>query len=181
MTQRNYDADEYIVPARDLNGRSVRLCLRVPPLLDRMLKELVKSGKSPFKEKADAARWCINHGVETLESLIPSASIFPVLRMSLLLTRANIHRNAFNEFFVKLDGVMVQLSAHSYLYERSRRLINAIEELILCMPSSHHRCLYHGELRQRWGHFLGGSESARATHAADGEQAGETRRSDDRR
>src|SRR5438105_1184841 len=147
MNQRNYDADEYIVPARDLNGHSVRLCFRVPPLLDRVLKESIKSGSSPFKAKADAARWCISYGVEALESRVPSASIFPVLRMSLLLTRTNIHKNAFNEFFLKLDAVMVQLSAHSYLYERSRKVIKAIEELILCMPSSYHRCQYHSELK----------------------------------
>jgi hypothetical protein len=180
MAQRKNDGDEFIVPAYDLDGRSVSLLLRVPPSINRALGEIVESRRFPFKAKGDAIRWCINHGIKTLEFTEPPSSILPVVSMSLLLIRTHLHMKMLADFFTKLDAVMIQLSTHSYLHERSRKVIKAIEELVLCMPSSHDRCLYHGELRRRWGHLLLNSEPPQVGEAADAEPSGRRGASDGR-
>jgi hypothetical protein len=154
MTQQMNETDEFIVPAYDLDGRYITLSLRVPPLLSQVLREIVESRSFPFRTEDDVVRWCVHHGINALESMGTASSILPVLEMSLVLVRSKIRKRQFDDFFTKLDRVMLQLAPHHYMRERARKLVRAIYELVLSMPSSFDRGLYLTELRQRWGYLV---------------------------
>lgn len=51
-----YDNEEWVVPARDNLGQSVRAFFRVPPLMDKAIEMLVNSKVFPYLTKADFYR-----------------------------------------------------------------------------------------------------------------------------
>lgn len=148
------DTEEFIVPGYDPTGRTVRIYLQTPPALNQALDEIMKSGKFPFKSKDDAFRWCVLRGIKVLRSMGAYISILPILEMTVLLGSTQLKLKMFEEFFDKLDGAILELLTSGFQEQRARKLVKAIEELILCMPSSSDRGLYLGELRRRWGHLL---------------------------
>jgi hypothetical protein len=52
-----YDPSEFVVPGSDQSGRNVRIALRVPPLLNRAIGDVRKSGKFPFETRDDIVLW----------------------------------------------------------------------------------------------------------------------------
>ena len=52
-----YDPSEFLFPSYDHNGRSKRICVRVPPLLDQALEKVTASGKFPFETRDDIVLW----------------------------------------------------------------------------------------------------------------------------
>lgn len=167
MAQRNNDQNRFIVPEVDPFGRSAWLALRVPPSLNESLEKFSESNFR-FETKADLIRWCLEHGVETLEFMEPPVCISPILRLSLLVARTNIHTNTFHEFFAELNSVMNQVTTDRHLCDRAPQVIKAIHELILCMPSAGDGCLYLGELIRQWGHLMPESKDSQVV-GADGE------------
>jgi len=153
----NYDSSEFVFPSNDLDGRSVRLCLRVPHLLDQALDQVKESGKFPFDLKDDVIRWCLHEGLRKLESMEACVSAMPLLEMTVTLAQAKFDLEMFQNFFTKLDSAVLRLCNSGYQTQSARRLVKAIEELVLCMPLSRHRNRYLRGLRKRWGHFLLGS------------------------
>jgi hypothetical protein len=148
------DPSEFVFPSNDLDGRSVRLCLRVPQLLDQALEKVKESGKFPFDLKDDVVRWCLHEGLRKLESMEACVSAMPLLEMTVMLAQAKFDLEMFQDFFTKLDSAILRLCNSGYQTQSARRLVKAIEELVLCMPLSRHRNRYLRGLRRRWGHLL---------------------------
>jgi hypothetical protein len=152
-----YDFSEFVFPSNDLDGRSVRLCLRVPHLLDQALEEVKESGKFPFDLKDDVVRWCLHEGLRKLDSMEACVSVMPLLEITVTLAQAKFDQEMFQDFFTNLDSAIFGLCNSGYQTHSARRVVKAIEELVLCMPLSRHRNRYLRGLRKRWGHLLIGS------------------------
>jgi hypothetical protein len=152
-----YDPSEFVIPGSDQNGRSVRIALRIPPLLNRAIEGVRKSAQFPFEIKDDVILWCLYDGLRKLESMEPCVSVTPLLEIAVMLARMDFDLKRFQEFFAKLDGAILRLCNSGYQTQTARRVVKAIEELVLCMPSSRDRNWFLQELRRRWGHLLVGS------------------------
>jgi hypothetical protein len=152
-----YDPSEFVIPGSDQSGRSVRIALRVPPLLNRAIGNVRKSGKFPFETRDDIVLWCLYDGLRRLQSMEACVSVMPMLEITVMLARMDFDLKRFQEFFAKLDGAILRLCKSGYQTQTARRVVKAIEELVLCMPSSRDRSWFLQELRRRWGHLLIGS------------------------
>jgi hypothetical protein len=152
-----YDPSEFHFTSNDLNGGSKRICVRVPPLLDQALEEVRESGKFPFEIKDDVTLWCLYEGLRKLQAMESCVSVMPLLEITVMLAQANFDLEMFQDFFTKLDSAILRSCTSGYQTQSARRLVRAIEELVLCMPLSRHRNWYLRGLRQRWGHLLLGS------------------------
>src|ERR1700747_1765454 len=152
-----YDPSEFLIPSSDQNGRSLRIALRVPHLLNRAIEDLRKSCKFPFETRAEIIVWCVYDGLRKLQSMEPCVSVTPLLEIAVMLARMDFDLKRFQEFFAKLDSAILRLCNSGYQTPTARRVVKAIEELVLCMPSSRDRHWFLQELRRRWGHLLIGS------------------------
>jgi len=154
MPAQQRDPEDFVVPGRDLNDRSVRISLEIPSLLNQAVNDAFNSGKFPFQTKDGVFRWCLYHGVKTLESTEHFSGLLPILDVMVLVMQMRWRARTCESFFEKLDKVVLQLLASEFQEQRVRKLLESIRELIICMPSSRDRGLYLSELRQRWGHLL---------------------------
>ena len=152
-----YDPSEFVYPSYDPDGRSVHICVRFPASLNRAIESVVKSRKFPFEIKDNLILWCLYDGLRKLESMEACVSVMPMLEITVMLARMDFDLKRFQEFFAKLDGAILRLRNSGYQTHSARRLVKAIEELVLCMPSSRDRNWFLQELRRRWGHLLIGS------------------------
>lgn len=149
-----YDPSEFLFPSYDPDGRSVRLCVRVPLSLHQAIEGVVESQKFPFEIKDDLTLWCLNKGLETLQSMNGCIDVMPLLMLMVNLFRVDFNLKRFQEFFAKLDTAIIELTKSDFRANSARRLVKAVEEVVLCVPSGRERCWFLQELRLRWGQLL---------------------------
>ena len=125
--------------------------------MDQALEKVRASGRFPFEIKSDVILWCVHDGLKKLQSMEACVSVMPMLEITVMLARMDFDLKRFQEFFAKLDGAILRLCNSGYQTPTARRVVKAIEELVLCMPSSRDRSWFLQELRRRWGHLLIGS------------------------
>jgi hypothetical protein len=157
METGRHDPSEFIFPSYDLDGRSVRICVRVSLSLNQAIEGVIESRKFPFEIRNDLVLWCLYEGLRKLESMEACVSVMPMLEITVMLARIDFDLKRFQEFFAKLDGAILRLCKSGYQTQTARRVVKAIQELVLCMPSSRDRNWFLQELRRRWGHLLVGS------------------------
>jgi hypothetical protein len=159
-----YNPSEFLFPSYDVDGCSARICARVPASLNYAIEMVVESRKFPFEIKDDAVLWCLNKGVETLQSMDACVSVMPLLKMLVNLFRAESDLKAFENFFIELDRTVLDLTKSDYQRRSARRLVKAVQEGVLCIRSGNDRSWFLRELRKRWGHLLiSSSEQATQT------------------
>jgi hypothetical protein len=157
METGRHDPSEFIFPSYDLDGRSVRICVRVSLSLNQAIEGVIESRKFPFEIRNDLVLWCLYEGLRKLESMEACVGVMPMLEITVMLARMDFDLKRFQEFFAKLDGAILRLCSSGYQTQSARRVVKAIEELVLCMPSSRDRNWFLQELKRRWGHLLIGS------------------------
>ena len=157
MGTGRHDPSEFVFPGYDLDGRSVRISVRVSLSLNQAIEGVIESRKFPFEIRNDLVLWCLYEGIRKLESMEACVSVMPMLEITVMLARMDFDLKRFQEFFAKLDAAILRLCNSGYQTQTARRVIKAIEELVLCMPSSRDRNWFLQELRRRWGHLLIGS------------------------
>jgi len=120
----------------------------------KVISEIISSGKFPFELKDDLIRWSLHQGVKELGAMESCTSALPFLEIGVLITQWKMDVDRFAELFTKLDKVVLALSTSSFQEMRARRLVSAIEELILSLPPSRDRGWALSKLRRSWGHLL---------------------------
>lgn len=154
MRTERYDPSEFLFPSFDPDSRSVRICVRIPLSLDQAIEGVVASRKFPFASQDDLALWCLFKGVEILQSMEGCIDVLPLLMLMVNLFRADYKLKRFQEFFAKLDTAILELTKSDFRAHSARRLVKAVEEVVLCVPSGRDRCWFLQELRSRWSHLL---------------------------
>lgn len=149
-----HDPSDFLFPSYDADGRSVRICVRIPVSLNQAIEAVVESHKFPFEIKDDLTLWCLYKGLDTLQSMEGCVSLVPLLKMMVTLFRAEFDLKSFEEFFARLDSALLELTQSHYRMQSARRLVKAVEEVVLCMSSGPDRCWFLRELRSRWGYLL---------------------------
>ena len=153
----SYDPSEFLFPSYDPDGRSARMCVRVPASLNQAIHAVMESRKFPFEIRDDLVLWCLYEGLRKLQSMEACVSVMPMLEITLMLTQMNFELKRLQDFFARLDRIVLGLCSSGYQTQSARRLVKAIEELVLCMTSSRDRNSFLKELRRRWCHLLIGS------------------------
>lgn len=154
VTRTKLNSEEFHVPSHDLNGSTIRLLVGLPPKLDKAIVAAIASRKFPFGTKEDVIRWCVFEGVRNLESMGACISELPLVEILTIITRTEVGIKKFENFFSKLDRALIELTTSGYQEHSARRLVRAVQELVLCLPSSRDRSWFLSELRRRWGHLL---------------------------
>jgi hypothetical protein len=140
MTNDSCRLEDYLLRECDHTERSFSICFRIPPELWREVARLIKGGEFPFESPQDLYRWAFNRGFRSLTSMEPTPPIqmreLPFLALEKTLPQNN------RTFFGTLEQTVFKLRALGYGPRRLRRLANAIEELVQCMPATNHRGTY---------------------------------------
>jgi hypothetical protein len=157
------DPSEFLFPSYDPDGQSARICVRIPDSLNQAIDAVMESRKFPFEIRNDLVLWSLFEGLRKLQSMEACVSVMPMLEITVMLARMDFDLKRFQEFFAKLDGAILRLCKSGYQTHSARRVVKAIEELVLCMPSSRDRNWFLQELRRRWGHLLT-SSADKVTH-----------------
>ena len=100
-----YDDDEWLVPARDNLGQSVRAFFRIPPMMDKAIEIIVNSRVFPFQTRADFHRHAILRELGFLHRLEPT---FPRHFLSALHAVLEIVRD--DEMRSQMEGVFNSLA-----------------------------------------------------------------------
>jgi hypothetical protein len=149
-----YDPSEFLFPSHDVDGRSVRTCVRIPPTLNQAIDSVMASNKFPFATRDDLTLWCLYKGIANLQAMEACVDVMPFLNIMVNLFRVNADLNRFDEFFASLDRVVLELTKSHFRILSARRLVKAVEEVVLCVRSGQDRRRFLQELRGRWGHLL---------------------------
>jgi hypothetical protein len=152
-----YDPSEFVIPEFDSTGRSVRIGVRVQPLLNQALSDIVASGKFPFETTGDVVRWSLNRSVNELGVMEKCTKVLPFLGVAVLIAQVNIDTNGFQELFAKVDEVVRELLSSDFHQSRAGVVVKAIQDVFLSMPSSRDRSRALNKIQRQWGHLLTGS------------------------
>lgn len=164
MTNEECRIEDYILLECDQNGKCFSVCFRIPPDLWREVRHLLKGGEFPFETNQDLYRWAFHRGIRSLAAMRNT----PPTRMwelPFLALQKTLPDNNWT-FLDKLAATVFQLRALGYGPRRLRRFADAIEELIQCMPATHHRGMYLTRVRTIWKRYLVSSAELRARRYA---------------
>jgi hypothetical protein len=67
-----FDPADFIVPPELEKGKSQRVQCYIQSAHYRLLNIIARSGHFPFEERNDVVRWCIQYGLEHIDSLEPT-------------------------------------------------------------------------------------------------------------
>lgn len=160
---------DYVIPAQDAHGRSVRLYCRAMPTSGRLLADVVASRKYPFRTIGDCIRWCISTGVKRLASGAGIESVMAQSDAILETLRDEEFQLQFKELFTIAKNVVesyIEAGAH----EEARRVIANLRAKLDKMPEGYWKTRHTEYLLKQWGSLLtveGGGVSFADDHASE--------------
>jgi hypothetical protein len=160
MANEECRIEDYILEECDHEGKSFSICFRIPPELWREVNRVASSGEFPFEGRQDLFRWAFCRGIRSLAAMKNTPPV-PMCELPFLALKKTWPDNNW-EFFEQLRVTVLRLRALGYRRQRLQRFADAIEELIKCMPASHHRGSYLTRVKRVWKHFLISSAELRA-------------------
>jgi hypothetical protein len=146
---------DYIVPATNAKGVSVRAMCRVSPELMRVAADLHASHKYPFRVLGDAFRWCIDRG---LKDLCGGAGIRSVWAQAEIIKQMNLDEAYNAQFEDAFRGMKPIVERYLDRGEvgRCRKYLWGIWEAIKQMPPDDWKTQYESEFLRRYGQILDG-------------------------
>ena len=154
----SYDPVEYIIPACDNKGHSVRVYCRIQPMLDRQLEIIQGSKHFPFRTKGDVMRYAIYKAVNDLLSKAENAGE----RLSSVMTQVDIIRdfvlmeNYHQEFVQTFDGFnqTIQRYLGTGAVNEAKRCFAQVGAYIDRMPECYWKGQYREKLDKEYGHLF---------------------------
>lgn len=153
LRQPKYDPAEFIIPAKDAKGESIRMWNRIQPGHDRAISAIFNSRKFPFKTPGDVVRWCLHTGLKRLEVMEGLPSVTQQVEAMFEILRDEEFRQEFTAFLTHATKVINQHVTDGSRGE-ARRLIAALQTKVQGMPDGHWKKRYSKEIGLRFGHLL---------------------------
>jgi hypothetical protein len=150
---QKYDPADFIIPARDNKGESVRVWNRIQPGHERALSTILQSKKFPFKTQGDVMRWCLHVGLKRLEKMeaIPSVTQQVDAMMTMLRDEEfQLEFQAFIQFSTHIINRHMSEGSHG----EARRLVAQLKSRIEGMPDGYWRTKYLKAVDTSFGHLL---------------------------
>lgn len=144
---------DYVIPAQDTHGTSVRLYCRAMPTIGRLVADVHASKKYPFRTQGDLIRWCIVTGVKTL---VKGAGIQSVMAQSDAMIAAlqdEEFQLQFKEFFVLLKRIVDQFMEQGAPGE-ARRCVTRARSNIEAMKDGYWKTKYATDLEGKYRQLL---------------------------
>lgn len=150
------DEREYLIPAKDSQGRSVRVMCRVAPETARLVAEVYQSHKWPFRVQGDLIRFAI---AATARKLAAGAglegSVIAHGEILSNLLRDEEYQLQWEENFRLLRRVIDKYMARG-APSKARELVVRCLSSIRGMKEGYWRDQYEGEILKRYGAILDG-------------------------
>lgn len=105
-----WDPADFVVPPQLKKGESIRLQFYVQSAHYRLLNIIARSGHFPMEERNDVARWCIQYGLQHIDSLEGQNGI-----TRSVMGQANMMNHRLQEY--------VQSEAHKRWLENSKAAV----------------------------------------------------------
>lgn len=150
---QKYDSADFIIPARDSKGESMRVWVRIQPGHDRALSVILNSKKFPFKTTGDILRWCVHRGLAKLEKMEGLPSVTQQVEAMLGVLRDEEFQLEFQAVLALTNNVIQRHVAEGSLGE-ARRVIAKLKSDIDKMPEGYWRTKYQTAIRTQFGHLL---------------------------
>lgn len=144
---------DYVIPAQDSHGQSLRLYCRAMPTIGRLVTDVHASKKYPFRTQGDLIRWCIVTGVKTL---IKGAGIQSVMAQSDAMIAAlqdEEFQLQFKEFFGLLKRIVDTFIEQGAPGE-ARRVVTRAQAQIESMPDGYWKKKYRDDLIAKYRQML---------------------------
>lgn len=95
-----YDPADFVVPPELEKGKSQRVQCYIQSAHFRLLNIIARSGHFPFEERNDVIRWCIQHGLQTLDTMEPglTRSIMSQANMMNHRLQEQVHNETFRRW-----------------------------------------------------------------------------------
>lgn len=149
------DPDEWIVPAQDAKGHSVRVLVRIPPGMEGDMEILMQSGRLAYKTQADLIRhalWRHLHLLHEIEKDLPQHYLVGVRNVQALLAKDR-YKGDTEETFTQLESQLVAYLNSGDLGE-AVRLIAYIKAGVAKMEDSAWKRRFLERFRKEYGHYL---------------------------
>ena len=148
MRSEDEQIEDYLLFERDLTGKSYPIYFRIPPVLWRGVNDLIAKRIFPFATRQDLFRWAFHRGITSLATMKLVTSV-PLMEFPLRIFNRP-WPGEHSAIFTSLLKTVFQMQALGYGPLRLRKFANAIEELIQCLPDTHHRDDYLASVRRVW-------------------------------
>lgn len=163
---------EYLVPAKDGQGRSVRVMCRLSPEHSRLINEVFQSHKWPFRVQGDIYRFAI---VSTIKKLAAAGGL-----EGSVIAHGEILRNLladeeyqlqWEENFRMLRRVIDKYMARG-APAKARELVARSLQVIRAMKAGYWRDQYEQEVLKRYGYIIDGDTTPRLAASTTAEDQG---------
>lgn len=150
------DNKHYLIPGQDAKGHSERVWCRVMPGHHRALGMILASREFPFRSMGDVVRWCVDHGIRTLDHRRTGGpSVMRQVDIQMDILRDELYQQDFSETFGGMQQVVNRHQAANAMGE-ARRVVAMAKQNFEAMPEGYWRDRYLGELETQFGHLLQG-------------------------
>lgn len=150
---------DYIIPATNAKGVSVRAMCRISPELMRVAADIHASHKYPLRVLGDLFRWCIDRGVKDLAA---GAGIRSVWAQAEIIKQMNLdeaYNAQFEDAFRGMEPIVTRYLARGET-GRCRKYLWGIWEAVKQMPADDWKTQYESEFLRRYGQILDGGSTA---------------------
>jgi len=146
---------DYLIPAADAKGHSIRLYCRVMPGVGRVVQQIVASKRYPFRTLGDLMRWCLVHGSKQLAAGGGFQSVFGQVETMMEQLAEEEQQLQFLEFFKKTQEIVDHYVVAGASGE-ARRVVATMRSRIEQMPEeeAYWKGRYRTELLSRYRSML---------------------------
>jgi hypothetical protein len=145
---------DYIIPARDARGESIRVWCRAMPAVGRLLSLVIASKRYPFRLQGDVVRWCIVTGVKRLlaGAGVANSDYMQMIAMNEILVEEE-YQIAFRVYFNRLRAV-VDHYREANADGEARRVVSHARGRIIGMQDGYWKDRHLQELLTHYGTLL---------------------------
>ncbi len=154
---------DYLVPAKNSQGQSVRVMCRLAPETSRMIAEVFQAHKWPFRVQGDLIRYAITSVTKRLAvgaGLTGSVIAHGEMIHDMLLEEE--YQLQWEENFRMLRRVVDMYIARG-APGKARELVNRMRASIVPMKEGYWKDQYEAEILKRYGNILDGDTTPQPT------------------
>lgn len=160
-SETEHPLSDFMVPAQDAHGHSVKVIFRCVPAYKRQIEIIISSKEFPFETESDLARWCLSRGLRML-SAISKKKEAPSYQAIIATWE---HAAEVEMEYAKMGKALgrIYLAVRKLIEEDhhgpARKILLQVQERLDGIDDDYWRELYRDKLLGDFGAFLGGSLS----------------------
>lgn len=152
-SKSKYKPEDFMIPAKDGQGQSVRFAVALQPAHDRQIAIILNSRVFPFKTPGDVARWCIHRGLTQLKVMEPVPSVLQQVEAMMQVLRDEEFHQQFQDFLLHAQRV-IQRHVREGAHGEARRLTAALRAKVQQMPDGFWKKRYLKAIKEQFEHLL---------------------------